>query len=650
MDISHLVQKFVDEVTDLLAGLENDLLELESNPDSKGNIDQVFRKMHTIKGASGMYGFENIMEITHELETIYDLIRNGKHKISKQLIDLTLGVGDHVKNLLLDKKTEIETNRSNHVILKDALSKFRFHEPEYHHIKPEFHNHDGKKTFQILFYPDDSLLMRGINLTYIIEDLGTLGYCEIDCVKENNVIAFWVIYIVTDKGISELEDIMLFVSDYCNIHKLADFDIFNEQEFKEYITYLQGLEKNYGKSNDEKEITLSEIKINPNTTSGKLNSSQRINVDAAKLDRLMYLVTELVTTKSQLILAIQEKKYESIIEASEKIEKLSKYFSNNALSIRLVSLHEMLLKFQRLIRDLSNQLGKKISFSIKGDETELDKNIVDALAEPVMHLIRNCIDHGIEHPEKRREKGKDETGIIFFNAYKSGNNVFVEIGDDGTGIDMEYVYSKAVDQGFIQAGTQLDEKGIYDLIFLPGFSTARSLTDISGRGVGMDIVLKRIHDIRGEVFVKSKRDAGTTFTIKLQQTISIIDTLLITADSSVFAIPIEDIEACDIEFHINIFRRQNNLIEYNNELIPYLYLREKFHAISQAPEKEKLIIINKQGRKYIIVADKILGQHQAAVKPLSQSNSMAGYLSGASILGDGSIALLLDTDKIKELM
>jgi two-component system chemotaxis sensor kinase CheA len=364
----------------------------------------------------------------------------------------------------------------------------------------------------------------------------------------------------------------------------------------------------------------------------------------------MHLVTELVTTKSELLLSIQKQSSEKILESAEKIDKLSKLFSENALSIRLVPLQEMLLKYQRLIRDLSNQLGKKVNFSIKGEDTELDKNIVDVIAEPIMHLIRNCIDHGLETPEKRKESNKEETGTVIFNAFESGNNVFIQVGDDGVGIDTDYVYRKAVDQNFIQAGTQLNEKEIFELIFLPGFSTAQSLTEVSGRGVGMDIVRKKIQEIRGEVIVESTRGKGTIFTIKLQQTISIIDTLLIVSDKSVYAIPIEDVESCDLEEHNQIFKRKSKLIEYNKELIPFIYLREKFSSDTPIPEKEKLIYINKQNKRYAIIADEIIGQHQAVIKPLNNSFNNINFLSGASILGDGTIALLLDTDKLKDLV
>ncbi|HEX2934144.1 MAG TPA: chemotaxis protein CheA, partial [Bacteroidales bacterium] len=641
----------------LLSSLDSDLLALENNPVSKPHIDQVFRTMHTIKGASGMYGFDKIMEVTHEVETLYDLVRENKLDVSKALIDLTLAVADHIRNLLNDPELRIKDNIANHTLIIQSVSNYNKQAgvqkgPVEKPLKVK--KHEGVQTWQIVLYPDEKLIYRGVNLSLIIGDLHQLGKCVIHSNVEDNVIAFWNIFVVTDKGQDAITDVLMFISDNCKVSKIADFDIFDEKQLDENEELTREKEASYVSKSGERSDIKSEA---PQVTLPQLGRigvknngvqvSHRIHVDASKLDTLMYLVTELVTSKSELLLAIQKRSDEKIIETAEKIEKLSKLFSDNALSIRLVSLQEMLLRYQRLIRDLSNTLGKKVNFSIKGETIELDKNIVDIVAEPIMHLIRNCIDHGIEMPEKRKLSNKDETGIIYFNAYESGNNVFIEVGDDGTGIDIDYVYRKAVDMGFIQPEAMLSEKEIFDLIFLPGFSTAQSLTEVSGRGVGMDIVRKKIHEIRGEIFVQSKRGKGTTFTIKLQQTISIIDTLLIRADKSVFAIPMDDIEACNIENHSTMCNRQNKLIPYNGELIPFICLRTSFGTISESPEKEKLIIISKQGKKYAIVADDIIGQHQAVIKPMSKAVQNADFISGASILGDGAIALLLDTEKLK---
>jgi two-component system chemotaxis sensor kinase CheA len=388
------------------------------------------------------------------------------------------------------------------------------------------------------------------------------------------------------------------------------------------------------------------IKENPFASPEK-HTTSRVNVDASKLDQLMYLVSELVTTKSELILALERQNFAKISDAAEKIEKLSNLFSENALSIRLVSLNEMLSRFKRLVRDLSKQLNKSVDFLTVGDDTELDKNIIDKIGEPVMHLIRNCIDHGIESPEKRKSSGKSETGTIKIEAIKSGNYVFLTISDDGNGIDLNYIKTKAIENGFINANSNLTEKETLDLIFLPGFSTAQSLTNISGRGVGMDIVKKKIQEIRGEISITTNKGKGTTFALKLQQTVSIIETLLIEADGQTYALPIEDIEACILEPTESFTDRINHHIGYNGQLIPYISLRETLCNVSRnATTTEKIVIIKRVEKVYAIVVDNIIGEYQAVIKPLGEAFSKLKFLSGASLLGDGSIALLLDTDKL----
>jgi two-component system chemotaxis sensor kinase CheA len=361
----------------------------------------------------------------------------------------------------------------------------------------------------------------------------------------------------------------------------------------------------------------------------------------------MYLVSELVTTKSELMNALTNEHQEKALVAAEKIEKLTKMFSENALNLRLVSVHEMTEKFKRLVRDVAKQLGKHIHFIADENNTELDKSIIDHIGEPIMHLIRNCVDHGIELPHERKTKGKPETGVIKFETIKTGNYVHIRISDDGNGIDTDAVYKKAVEKGFISPGTQLTEKETLELIFLPGFSTAQNLSNISGRGVGMDIVLKKIQEIRGEISITSIKGTGTTFAIKLQQSISIIDTLLVKALDVTYAIPVEDIESCILEPHANLVDKQNHLFNNSGELIPYLYIESPVYSSSVSSETtDKMVIIKKHDRTYGLVVDSIIGEYQAVIKPLGQAFNKVNFISGASLLGDGSIALLLDTDKL----
>jgi two-component system, chemotaxis family, sensor kinase CheA len=660
MDINQIRLKFVDEAHELLRNLDDNLMVLEKDPTNNAKFDQIFRVMHTLKGTSGMFGYDKITEITHELENIYDRLREGTLQLSQELVDITFAVGDHVRNLLDDFEFTNTTNVAN----QQALSQNIIHvlgnlgvpckKREYMIQKAQ---EGAVNTYHILFNPDDSLIKRCINLTIAFHDLFTLGCYRINSPVGITESVYWSIFLTTDKSQEDIEDALLFVMDYCKITKIANFNIFDEKTLDSREEALAEAEKrmemdakpdpelvphsNY--SRPTQLIHDTGVAGSPSMTQG----IRRINVEASKLDNLMYLVSELVTARSELLLSIQDHYSLKTIESAERIDKLSKLFSDNALSIRLVSMEEMLSRFQRLTRDLSKSLGKKVDFLIQGADTELDKNIIDAIVEPIMHLIRNCIDHGLETPEVRRARGKDETGKLTFSAYKSGNYVYVKIEDDGNGVDTDLVYRKGIEKGLIDEGAILNDKEICDLIFQPGFSTASIVTETSGRGVGMDIVWRKIREIRGEISIESKPKKGTAFHIKLQQTISIIDTLLVSSHNTKYAIPIEDVEICGMESHQTIVESQSNLLDFNGELIPYVSLRAHLLSAFDGPDKEKLVIINKQDKRYAIVADQIIGEFQAVVKPLGSTFANQEYLSGASIYGDGSIVLLLDTEKLK---
>ncbi len=664
MDMHQLKLKFIEEAETLLMSLDNILIALEKESSSE-SVAEVFRIMHTIKGASGMFGYDKIVEITHEAESLFDLVRIGQLNITPDLLEITFSTADHIRVLLADEAFTNENNIQRHKLLKSA-----FHSIKAAKVQPvEIENQSepqkkvsGVRTWNILFYPGEELIKRCVNMLYTLQDLAALGEFRISGYSPNeNEVRFWNIFLITACSCEEIENALMFVMDFCKITEIANFNIFESEALEkrnaEILNQARFIESEASGSTEfqalkQAQPTFPEFSsiIEENRSAFAQtqvrNATTRINVDVAKLDSLMYLVSELVTSKSELLIGIQKHDEEKVISASEKIDKLAKLFSDNALDIRLVSLREMLDKFRRLIRDLAKQLGKNIDFVIAGEDTELDKTIIDALGEPIMHLIRNNIDHGIEPPELRIKSGKPSTGIVRFEAVKTGNNVFITISDDGKGIDTAYIYNKAVEKGFINSGTQLSQKEILNLIFLPGFSTAQSLSDISGRGVGMDIVLKKIKEIRGEISILSEVGKGTSFTIKLQQTISIIDTLLIKANHTTYAIPVDDIEACLLEAGENIANRQSNLIVFDNELIPFVNLNSQFAASDQDKENEKLIIIKKQNKRYAIISDSILGEYQAVIKPLGQTFSDVQFLSGASLLGDGSIALLIDTDKL----
>ncbi len=678
MEIEQLKEKFIEEALSIIEELEESLLQQEEDLSSTAHIAHIFRVMHTLKGVSSMYGFERVSELAHDLETVLDKIRDGEQVFTREIFEVTLQTVDQFRALLADENLQDEAVKQNQeklllqidAIVQEACVSV----PSVAEKPSEEVDTTGLETFYIVFQPSEEMLFRGIRILSFFEELAEIGNYQIirhffneEAEKESA----WGIYCVTNKGLESIEDIFLFVLDDCRILKISNGDLLHHDQF------IQNLEP-YG-TGDEAEESAAKIKeivqdfnasqpeIKEDKGQGevqadgvvdeaqlpcaeavKYSTTDKISIQADKLDRLMYLVSELVTAKSELNTVVSQAKLDHprLISLVEKVDDLARHFRDNALDIRLVAVSDMLTPFKRMVRDLAKSLGKEVKFITQGVETELDKNIIDRLAEPIMHLLRNCVDHGIETPEVREQQNKTRQGVIKFTSFYSGANVFIQIQDDGAGIDPEKIKAKAVRNGLLQAGDSLTEKEAYELLFHPGFSTAEVVSDVSGRGVGMDIVRKKIQEVRGEVHIDSEVGLGTFFTIKLHQTMSIIDTLLIQVDEASYLVPIADIDSCEQETHATLYKTKNRQVEVHGELIPFISLRDLFGHTPVYPLKERLVIIKKNEKRIALVADKIIGEHQAVLKPLGDVFQSQQYLSGASMLGDGSLALMLDINKV----
>jgi len=664
--------KFVADALDLIKGLEKSLMQLENNGTDKGAIEEVFRFAHTLKGVSGMYGFDKIAEYTHKLETLFDCIRTNTLLVNSAIIDLTLQSVDHIKCLLTDFDFVKPNNQSNHFKLIEELKLYVGNSSEFPKIKAEKSNNQKKLcSYYICFTPEESFIFRGVKVITIFRELAEIGTFEIFKHQPNIVNEIetensesWGIFLTTEEPKEAIDDVFLFVEDNYKLFKLSDNNLFEDGQPNEMVNpdiknipiHIEDLQQL--KQIDIKEIINHSFEVSQNNSNEIIGKkapeycsesnaiSQNINVDTAKLDMLMYLVSELVTTNAQLKLGFQLSDNQQLEMVVEKMEKLTKQFRDSTFSLRLIPIQENILCFQRLIRDLSNSLNKHIKFEIEGGETELDKNILDKLTEPLMHLVRNCVDHGIELPEVRALNGKPKTGTIKFSAQHSGNQIFIRISDDGCGIDHERVIAKAIEKGIIESGKQLSQQEIFDLIFLPGFSTAANLSEISGRGVGMDVVKRKIQELHGDIQIISEKGKGSEFIIKLQQTVSIIDTLLIRCGTSFFALPLSEIENCQLPANEAFLNRQNKHLDYMEQLVPYTNLRDEFQCYSQNTERQKILIINRNQKKHAIITDEIIGEYQAVVKPLGKAFNDIKCIYGASVLGSGKIALLIDTEKL----
>jgi two-component system chemotaxis sensor kinase CheA len=333
-------------------------------------------------------------------------------------------------------------------------------------------------------------------------------------------------------------------------------------------------------------------------------------------------------------------------EVAESIESISRDLRDNAFSISLIPLEKSVLRFQRLVRDVSSKFNKKVDFVVEGKETELDKTIIEKIVDPIMHILRNSIDHGIETPEKRKELGKPETGTITLKAYPSGAHVVIEISDDGSGINIEKVRKTALNKGYISTNDEFNTDDMLKLILSPGFSTAENVSEVSGRGVGMDVVFQKINEIRGELDISTEMGIGTTITIKLPLTISIIDSLLVMIGETYYLIPLSVVERCAEVTTPTITNSPTKYLNLEGQYIPFIDLHEEFDIDEDRLDYQRLILVNHKNIQVALVVDQIMGNHQAVLKSLGQAYRKQEIISGASILGNGEVALVLDTNKL----
>lgn len=685
-------ETFKEEAYELLGNLEDLLMELEENPENPDSISAVFRAIHTIKGSASMFDFEGIASFTHVVESVLDGVREGTVQVSKELIDLTLLSRDHILAML---NSESDSTPEFEVISSDIISKMKTLTGEESETPapaatvtaaPETVQEEEEKTFRIQFKPDENLFLSGTNPILLLNELAEMG--EFACICHNESIPefeyfnpevcyiSWDIYLTCKKAINEVKDVFIFldsksvidvslISDWQNILSsdenrklgeiLIDKGLIEASQLEAILDSRKKIgellvEKGMVQASDVKSA-LEEQKIS-NSIKQNLNtaSTATIRVQSAKLDSLVDTVGELVTAQARLTqLAIQAKS-SSLMSLGEQIERLTSDLRDNTMSLRMVPIGTTFSRFKRLVRDLSSSLDKNIQLVTKGGDTELDKNVIEKLNDPLVHVIRNSIDHGIESAEKRKGTGKDEMGTITLDAHYTGANVQLQIRDDGQGLDKDAILKKAVEKGIVASDAQLSDEDIYSLIFMPGFSTAQSVTSVSGRGVGMDVVRKQIDALNGSIHIKSEAGVGTEFSLHLPFTLAIIEGLLVRINDEKYVFPLSMVQACmELTKEQREGHGQKRLIEYRDSVIPYIRLREMFTEQSDVPDREHLVVIQTESSVTGFVVDEVIGDHQTVIKNMGKLYKDVNYITGATILGDGSVALILDVNRISTL-
>ena len=644
-------QAFHEEARELLVELESALLELDQKRDDREVVGRAFRALHTIKGSGAMFGFDDVAAFAHNLETAFDRLRNGQLAATADLINLTLAAGDQIKSMLDESagRGTVDHMRSATILAQlRELTGASDPRPDILPLPPPMAGARDSVAHDwcIHFRPGPAVLLNGINPLLLLRELRELGRLRIDldtssipplgAIDAEHCYLAWKMVLTTSATADAIRDVFIFVEDDCDL---------SIQPAPDQATNTPATPAPVRLAADPAAATKPRVRDMPGSAGPATASSIRVSTE--KLDQLVNLVGELVTVQARLSEVAGRRDDLDIRDISEAVDRLTAALRENSMSIRMLPLKTTFERFRRLVHDLSADLRKEVDFTIEGADTELDKTVIDRLNDPLVHLIRNSMDHGIETPEARRTTGKPSTGTIHLSARHAGANVLIRVSDDGRGLDVEAVRARAIEQGLIDPAARLSEAEIFSLILAPGFSTAREVTDVSGRGVGMDVVRRSIESLRGTIDIASKPGEGLTVTLRLPLTLAIIDGLLVRVGESHFILPLANSLEC-VELTRQDIRDGNgkHIANVRGEIIPYIRLSEYFQMDAPTPEREQIMVVETEYGHYGFVVDQVLGDHQTVIKNLGRLYRNVQVVSGATILGNGSVALILDPHRL----
>ena len=658
-------QKYIEDAGELIAKLESELINFENDRENQAIIQELFRVMHTLKGTSGMFGFHRIEAFTHLLEDIYDLIRSNQLSINQEILNLTFDAVDLLK-ILLNTRENLDTEQEQtYEQIFSLAQKYSTKEIQKHTFAPTTQKVEGNSClFRVVFKPEPGVLLRGIKPDSVIEELNGLGkniqfqfvHSSIEYVDDTTFNKYWEFFLegsITEESISDV--FMFFDESEFVIESLTDL---SETTLNEILSNSFCVIENKIDLADLKkqidELLLVSLKKTPEASkkiSEKItkpiitdSTDDTIRVSAHKLDNLLNLVSELIIVHAQFENHSERLQDENLIKSVKDLSKISRSFRDEVLTTRLIPIAILATGMQRLVRDLSPKLGKEIELITEGLQTELDKNIISRIENPIMHIIRNCIDHGLETPNERIKNDKPSVGVIRFIAFYSGASVFIQVQDDGRGINTKSIFEKAVSKGIVKYDEVLSTKQIYDLLFIPGFSTASEITEVSGRGVGLDVVRNVITELHGEINVDSEVGLGTSFTFKLPLTLSIVDALLVHVNEYRILVPTGNIQICKY-LPSDYFAEKDLQYQLDKKCVPVKRLSSLFSTQeARSKDFEVLIIISIYDKLFGILVDRIVNSLQAVIKPLGEMHNNQPFFVGASQLGDGSMAYILDTN------
>ena len=704
MDVSQYLSVFLDEAKEHLQSLNDNIMTLEQDPENEDCINEIFRSAHSMKGMAGTMGYTRMQNLTHDMEDVFSDVRAGKIKIKSEMIDVLLQCLDAIQGYVDNITENQDEGTEEHQNIIKALADIRSgnvgsasapeaeaapaaeasdsaaSEPDpgaspmtdYRLIKLdssarttlEEAKSQGKNILGVTVHIQESCILkaaRGFLVFKGIEEVGEIVVSEPNTqdIEDEKFDFTFSLVVITDESKEKLAEIVKSVSEVAGC-ECGEFDLDADKAVEEAAEPAPAATPAPAPApSATPNPAPAGSKAAPAAGAGgkkpvgKPVVNRTVRVDIEKLDVLMNLVSELIIAKNSLISAANTSGVSNgnVNEQIEYLESVTTNLHESVMKVRMVPIESVLQKFPRMIRDLNKTLGKKMELTMTGEDTEMDRTVVDEIGDPLMHLIRNSADHGIESAELRAQRGKPEVGQIFLHAFQDGNSVVIEVGDDGNGIDAEAVKSKAIEKGVVtpEQAALLTEKQCVELLFHPGFSTAKQVSEISGRGVGLDVVKSKVESLSGEVSVNTKLGVGSTWVIRLPLTLAIIQALMVIVGEEKYAIPLDSIQSIEDVSPSDLKLVENKeVINLRGSVTPIIRLNEVLDTAStKSPEDDMVVVIARKGDQQIgLVIDELMGQQEIVIKPLGKYTNKCKLISGATILGDGEIALILDTNSI----
>lgn len=703
MDVSQYLGIFLDETDEHLQSLNDQIMTLENEPENQDCINEIFRIAHTIKGMAGTMGYKRMQNLTHDMENVFSAVRDGTIKVEEHMIDVLFECLDALENYAKTiRETSDEGTEENAALIKelnDILNQGKGGDDAEATKAPEKEAapaapaaaadfaekwkqvtlddsqkdvlaeavKQNKKVFGFTVYIQQTCILKAARAFLVyktIEDLGEILVSSPSAqdIEDEKFDFDFSVLVVTENSLEQIRDAAANVSE---IEKVIGGEVDAKQ--------LEEAKPAEDKATDEKSAEASSVQtpaqqtqtaskpaaaaastsVQKKPAAAKPIVNRTVRVDIEKLDVLMNLVSELIIAKNSLVAASSADgdTNAAVNEQVEYLESVTTSLHESVMKVRMVPIESVVNKFPRMIRDLSKKLNKPMELYMTGEDTELDRTVVDEIGDPLMHLLRNSADHGLEAPEVRKQRGKPETGSIFLNAYQDGNNVVIEVRDDGNGIDVEAVKAKAIERGVVtsEQAENMSEKDVIALLFNAGFSTSKVVTDVSGRGVGLDVVKSKIESLSGEVEVRNKLGEGSAWIIRLPLTLAIIQTLMVTIGNEKYAISLGSIQTIeDIPTDEVRLVQNREVINLRGSVIPLIRL----HDILDIPEPEEktdnlvVVIVKKGDNRAGLVVDELIGQQEIVIKSMGKFIKKSKIISGATILGDGEVALILDANAL----